>query len=255
VPEERRDVVLDNLKVSVQEYGYEYLSRALDIVKRRKRALEELNNAGFSLRLKFTLIEPQKQIKTTILDWSEQPISIPERLTRELVECSSFRQFRHFVSVSDRGSQPPAREYAESIPSGPENRASPRGADEMTKLTKHASTDEANQTVRRSEFNVPLKEDAGSVRSENTETEKHKPAVFTKAASDEKTKKEASTQAEVIAEILEFVGEEGKPLKQVLEHAVKVLGLKKPEPLLRELLERGHLVKVKKGGETRLVKG
>jgi len=149
VPDELRDVVLDNLKVSVEEYGYEYLSRALDIVKRRKRALEELNNAGFSLRLKFTLIEPQKQIKATVLDWSEQPISIPERLTRELAECSSFRQFRHFVSVSEEESQPPARENAESIPSGPGNGVSPRRADEMTKLTKDAGVDEQAKPKRR----------------------------------------------------------------------------------------------------------
>jgi len=197
VPEELRDVVLDNLKVGVEEYGYEYLSRALDIVKRRKRALEELNNAGFSLRLKFTLIEPQKQIKATILDWSEQPISIPENLVRRLAECSSFRQFRHFVSVSEERSQPPARGYAESIPSGPGNGVSPRGADEMTKLTK----------------------DAGG---------------------DERAKEERSlTQAEAIVRILEFVGGEGKPLKQVLEYAVKGLGLLKPEPLLHHLLERG----------------
>ena len=213
VPDELRDVVLDNLKVSVEEYGYEYLSRALDIVKRRKRALEELNNAGFSLRLKFTLIEPQKQIKATILDWSEQPISIPERLTRELAECSSFRQFRHFVSVSDGGSQPPHAENAESIPSGPGNGVSPRRADELTKLTKDAGV-------------------------------------------DEQAKEEHSlTQAEAAARILEFIGKEGRPLKQVLEYAVKGLGLKRPEPLLEELLERGHLVKVKKGDETWLVKG
>jgi hypothetical protein len=213
VPDELRDVVLDNLKVSVEEYSYEYLSRALDIVKRRKRALEELNNAGFSLRLKFTLIEPQKQIKATILDWSEQPISIPERLTRELAECSSFRQFRHFVSVSDGGSQPPHAENAESIPSGPGNGVSPRRADELTKLTKDAGV-------------------------------------------DEQAKEEHSlTQAEAAARILEFIGKEGRPLKQVLEYAVKGLGLKRPEPLLEELLERGHLVKVKKGDETWLVKG
>jgi hypothetical protein len=213
VPDELRDVVLDNLKVSVEEYGYEYLSRALDIVKRRKRALEELNNAGFSLRLKFTLIEPQKQIKATVLDWSEQPISIPERLTRELAECSSFRQFRQFVSVSEEGSQPPARENAESIPWGPGNGVSPRRADEMTNLTKDAGV-------------------------------------------DEQAKEEHSlTQAEAAARILEFIGKEGRPLRQVLEYAVKGLGLKRPEPLLEELLERGHLVKVKKGDETWLVKG
>jgi hypothetical protein len=217
VPDELRDVVLDNLKVSVEEYGYEYLSRALDIVKRRKRALEELNNAGFSLRLKFTLIEPQKQIKATVLDWSEQPISIPKNLTRRLAECSSFRQFRHFVSVSEERSQPPARGYAESIPSGPQvehgNKVSPRRADEMTKLTKDAGV-------------------------------------------DERAKEERSlTQAGVIARILEFVGREGKPLKQVLEYAVKGLGLLKPEPLLHHLLERGFLVKVRKGGETWVVRG
>jgi len=256
VPEELRDVVLDNLKVSVEEYGYEYLSRALDIVKRRKRALEELNNAGFSLRLKFTLMEPQKQIKTTILDWSEQPISIPERLTRELAECSSFRQFRHFVSSSE-GYQPPppTREYPESIPSGPGNGVSPRGADEMTKLTKHASSEETNQAVRLGESNVPLKEDARFIGGENAETEKHMPAEFAETASDEKTKKEVLTQAEAIARLLEYIGEEGKPLRQVLEYAVKGLGLKRPEPLLHELLERGRLVKVVKGGETWLVRG
>jgi hypothetical protein len=214
VPDELRDVVLDNLKVSVEEYGYEYLSRALDIVKKRKRALEELNNVGFSLRLKFTLMEPQKQIKATVLDWSEQPISIPERLARELAECSSFRQFRHFVSSSE-GYQPPppTREYAESIPSGAGNGVSPRGADEMTKLTKDAGVDEQAKEER------------------------------------------SLTQAEAAARILEFVGREGKPLKQVLEYAVKGLGLLKPEPLLHHLLERGHLVKVKRGGETWLVKG
>jgi hypothetical protein len=252
VPDELRDVVLDNLKVGVEEYGYEYLSRALDIVKRRKRALEELNNAGFSLRLKFTLIEPQKQIKATVLDWSEQPISIPKNLTRRLAECSSFRQFRHFVSVSEEESQPPAREYAESIPSGSQvehgNKVSPRRADEMTKLTKDASSNETNQTVRQGEFNVPLKEDAGSVRSENAETEKHMLAEFAEMASDEKTKKEAPTQAEAAARLLEFVGKEGKPLMQVFEYVVKELKILKPEPLLKELLERGHLVKVKKGG-------
>jgi hypothetical protein len=63
------------------------------------------------------------------------------------------------------------------------------------------------------------------------------------------------TQAETIARILEFVGEEGKPLKQVLEYAVKELKILKPEPLLKQLLERGHLVKVKKEGEAWLVKG
>jgi hypothetical protein len=126
VPDELRDVVLDNLKVSVEEYGYEYLSRALDIVKRRKRALEELNNAGFSLRLKFTLIEPQKQIKATVLDWSEQSISIPERLTRELAECSSFRQFRHFVSVSEEESQPPRAGERRKYSIGPRKRGIPQ---------------------------------------------------------------------------------------------------------------------------------
>ena len=35
------------------------------------------------------------------------------------------------------------------------------------------------------------------------------------------------------------MGREGKPLKQVLEYAVKGLGLLKPEPLLHHLLERG----------------
>jgi len=44
-------------------------------------------------------------------------------------------------------------------------------------------------------------------------------------------------------------------LRQLLEYAVKGLGLMRPEPLLEELLERGHLVKVKKGDETWLVKG
>jgi len=41
----------------------------------------------------------------------------------------------------------------------------------------------------------------------------------------------------------------------VREYAVKELKILKPEPLLKELLERGHLVKVKKGGETWVVRG
>jgi hypothetical protein len=57
------------------------------------------------------------------------------------------------------------------------------------------------------------------------------------AGVDERAKEERSlTQAEAIARILEFVGKEGKPLKQVFEYAVKGLGLRRPEPLLKELL-------------------
>ena len=96
-------------------------------MKRRKRALEELNNAGFSSRLKFTLIEPQKQIKVTVLDWSEQPISIPENLVRRLAECSSFRQFRHFVSVSEEGSQPPRGSTPKVFHRAPETGYPPEG--------------------------------------------------------------------------------------------------------------------------------
>jgi hypothetical protein len=76
------------------------------------------------------------------------------------------------------------------------------------------------------------------------------------AGVDEQAKEEHSlTQAEAAARILEFIGKEGRPLRQLLEYAVKGLGLMRPEPLLEELLERGHLVKVKKGDETWLVKG
>jgi hypothetical protein len=76
------------------------------------------------------------------------------------------------------------------------------------------------------------------------------------AGVDERAKEERSlTQAEAIARILEFVGKEGKPLKQVFEYVAKELKILKPEPLLRELLERGYLAKAKRGGETWLVRG
>jgi hypothetical protein len=76
------------------------------------------------------------------------------------------------------------------------------------------------------------------------------------AGVDEQAKEERSlTQAEAIAKILEYIGEEGKPLREVQEYTVKGLGLLRPEPLLKELLERGIIVKVKKGGETWLVRG
>jgi hypothetical protein len=171
--------------------------------------LEELNAAGVLTRLRFTLLEPQKQIKVTILDWSEQPISIPESLVRCITESLTFCQFCHFDSSSDRGSQPPTREYAESIPSGGET-APP--SENLSKCQKCQNVKEAGEEP-------------------------------------------PSPQAENIERILEFIGKEGKPLREVLEYAVKGLGLLRPEPLLRGLLERGIVVKVKKGGETWLARG
>jgi hypothetical protein len=48
----------------------------------------------------------------------------------------------------------------------------------------------------------------------------------------------------VTERILEFVGKEGRPYLELLKFVVRDLKLLKPEGLLRELFERGVLVKV-----------
>ena len=50
---------------------------------------------------------------------------------------------------------------------------------------------------------------------------------------------------EAAAKILEFAGWEGKPLYSVFAYAVRELKVLKPEPLLKELLDRGLLVKLR----------
>ena len=127
-----------------------------------------------------------------------------------------------------RRRQPPStREYPESIPSGP------------------AETMPLSESLSKCQNVKDSGGDAG------TPPLNQEPSGPVKQAKEERS----LTQAEIAQRILEFVGKEGKPLKQVFEYAVKGLGLRRPEPLLRELLERGHLVKVKKGGETWLVRG
>jgi hypothetical protein len=50
---------------------------------------------------------------------------------------------------------------------------------------------------------------------------------------------------EAAERVLEFAGWEGKPLYSVFAYAVRELKILRPEPLLRELLERGWLVKLR----------
>jgi len=62
-------------------------------------------------------------------------------------------------------------------------------------------------------------------------------------------------QSEAVARVLEYVGREGKPLAELYAFVVKELKILKPEPLLRDLFERGLLIKVEKGGERWVVRG
>jgi hypothetical protein len=274
VPEELRDLVLSRIGVSIQRVasGYRYLSDALSLARRRKGALERLNAAGSFLKLKFTLLEQEKQLKVTVLDWEEQPIPVPEELVSEVAEvlkenqdvcqseASGVGHFGHSVTPSERGSQPPHAENTESIPSGPAETTPSRNSDRMTEMTEPRVVRPTNQAARPTEDDSSLKENSGLVTDKKVEggatISNLMPVESEREGSDQKAGKEkALTQVENVQRILEFVGGEGKPLREVLEYAVKRLGLLKPEPLLRSLLERGHLVKVKKGGETWLVKG
>ena len=61
--------------------------------------------------------------------------------------------------------------------------------------------------------------------------------------------------SELITEVLEFVGKNGRPWRDLLEFLVKKLGLRNPDPLLRHMLERGMLVRVKRGDEEWVLRG
>jgi len=124
VPDELRSLVLDALKVSVQEYGYNYLSQALDRIKRWKGAAKYFHQLQEYFGLKLTLLEgPKPQLQLHVLRWEEAPIELPERLVGELktVLEKGFLGFSVF-SVSrppvEKGVPPSRSENAESIPSG-----------------------------------------------------------------------------------------------------------------------------------------
>jgi hypothetical protein len=172
VPEELRDLVLSRIGVSIQRVasGYRYLSDALSLARRRKGALERLNAAGSFLKLKFTLLEQEKQLKVTVLDWEEQPIPVPEELVSEVAEvlkenqdvcqseASGVGHFGHSVTPSERGSQPPHAENTESIPSGPAETTPSRNSDRMTEMTEPRVVRPTNQAARPTEDDSSLKE-------------------------------------------------------------------------------------------------
>jgi len=62
-------------------------------------------------------------------------------------------------------------------------------------------------------------------------------------------------QREVLRKVLEFVGRAGRPWRDLLEYVVKDLSVARPEPLLKHMLERGMLVKVKRGDEEWVLRG
>jgi len=127
VPEELRSVVLEDLKVSVPEFGYSYLSQALDRIKRWKGASKRFPAVAEYFGIQFTVLEgPEPRVQATVKRWEEAPIPVPERLVKE-VEDVLGKVFLHFSSFSISlggvgygGSQSPAQN-PESIPSGQED--------------------------------------------------------------------------------------------------------------------------------------
>jgi len=117
IPEQLRSVILEDLKASTEEFGYSYFSRALDRVKRRRKALERFKQIseyfGFALTLKEG---PKPQVVLTVQRWEEAPVDLPQRLASELKEFlfssfSPFLQFLHFSSSGEEGEKsPPTRE-------------------------------------------------------------------------------------------------------------------------------------------------
>jgi hypothetical protein len=249
VPEELRSVVLEDLKVSAPEFNYRYLSQALDRIKRHPKGA---SNRFLSIKVHFgvqlTVLEgPEPQVRATVERWEEAPIPVPERLQRE-VEDVLRKIFLHFSDFSVS----PGVVRGEVV-----NRDLPQGAGGTRGAEEGEKTPPSDKLRRNGEAGEMEKQESStSFQDEKRVNETDRSSVLHRESSvlhQEKT--EDLTQAEAIARILEFVGREGKPLKQVFEYAVKELKILKPEPLLRSLLERGHLVKVKKGGETWLVKG
>jgi hypothetical protein len=127
VPEELRSVVLEDLKVGVPEFGYSYLSQALDRIKRWKGASKRFPAIAEYFGIQFTVLEgSEPRVQATVKRWEEAPIPVPERLLQEVENIlrKVFLGFSDFSvsrgGVGNGGSQPPAQN-AESIPSGPED--------------------------------------------------------------------------------------------------------------------------------------
>jgi DNA-binding transcriptional ArsR family regulator len=249
VPEELRSVVLEDLKVSVPEFGYRYLSQALDRIKRHpKGASNRFPSIKEYFGVQFTVLEgPEPRVRATVEKWEEAPIPVSERLVRE-VESVLGKVFLHFSTFS---SSPGGGEEEVVNRNPPQDAEGTRGPEEGEKTPPADKPRRNGETgeMEKQEYSPSFHLGKRSNKTDRSSVLHREDSIL----HQEKT--EDLTQAEAAARILEFIGKEGKPLKQVLEYAVKGLGLLKPEPLLHVFLERGTIVKVKKGGETWLVKG
>ncbi len=135
VPDGLRTLVLDELKLEINVYGYRYLSQALDRVKRRRRAERAFPAIDEYLGLKLTLREvgPLRRVELIVRKWEEAPIDVPAHLIKAVrgwlrEPGSPVLQFLHFSSLGERDGVSSGEGVAEGEPRSGQQPAGARGA-------------------------------------------------------------------------------------------------------------------------------
>jgi len=87
VPEHLSDITLNNMHIRLDGFGITYLSKALEKVRSRRRAMDELSAVSEALGLRYMLVEPGGLLRLTVRRWEPCPlIEVPEQLVKEVAE-------------------------------------------------------------------------------------------------------------------------------------------------------------------------